>query len=291
MFFGKKCCNLRGFGHFIFTPVTGVLFPILRRLFYSAFGLILVVDLAAIFLSLMWIALGVVVNPALAVPYATGIVVFLTNLNSVRNTLSNSQQMIVDEVLGLLIPFIQSQIQITDFSESLKKVATEAIEELGKRNEASDSKPLIESLELLSDALENGTFEQNIVLRKLKEGEVTILLRSLWTSIREELGLSERNIFIAVLVSSLILGSLLIFIFIGMIFLLLLNYLLSVVIVILSEIHSQFRCPLLFSGVGVFADSSDPFATIVNSLLTVGAGLGCSFSCIFFRFVCVVRLC
>jgi hypothetical protein len=218
MFFGRKCCNRTGFGHFFFTPVTGVWFPILRRLFYSAFGLILVVDLASIFLALMWIALGVVVNPALAIPYATGIVVFLTNLNSVRNSLTNSQQMIIDEVLGLLIPFIKSQIVLPEFAQNLRQVALDTISSLSA--DSSDSKPLKEALENLANALEDAkTFEGSVVLRKLKEGEVTMLLRSLWTSIREELGLSERNIFIAVLVSSLILGFLLIFIFIGIIFL------------------------------------------------------------------------
>ena len=218
MFFGRKCCNRTGFGHFFFTPVTGVWFPILRRLFYSAFGLILVVDLASIFLALMWIALGVVVNPALAIPYATGIVVFLTNLNSVRNSLTNSQQMIIDEVLGLLIPFLKSQIALPEFAQNLKQVALDTIGSLSA--DSSDSKPLKEALDNLANALEDAkTFEGSVVLRKLKEGEVTMLLRSLWTSIREELGLSERNIFIAVLVSSLILGFLLIFIFIGIVFL------------------------------------------------------------------------
>jgi len=83
---------------------------------------------------------------------------------------------------------------------------------------------------------------QNIIkLRKLKEDEIVMLLRSLWSSIREELGLSSRNIFIAVITSSLILGSLLLFIFIG---------------------------------VSVFSPGNDPFASTINSLLTVGAGIG-----------------
>ena len=62
---------MNGVGHFFFTPVTGVWFPNLRRLFFFFFGVIFVVNLACIFLTLMWIALGVVVNPALAIPYAT----------------------------------------------------------------------------------------------------------------------------------------------------------------------------------------------------------------------------
>jgi hypothetical protein len=219
LFFGRKCCNRIGFGHFFFTPVTGILFPILRRVFYSAFGLILVVDLACIFLALMWIALGVVVNPALAIPYATGILVFLTNLNSVRNSLTNWQQMIVDEVLDLLLPYIKSQISNHSVKDVLVKIIDEVTDGIRINNEVtSDCKPIVDTLYSLKDTLLESNPQDSIVLRKLKEGEISMLLRSLWTSIREELGLSERNIFIGVIVSSLILGLLLIFIFIGIVF-------------------------------------------------------------------------
>ena len=58
---------------------------------------------------------------------------------------------------------------------------------------------------------------------------------------REELGLSARNIIIALVSSSLLLGLFLLFIFIG---------------------------------IGIFSDGSDPFAAIVNAGLTLSAGLG-----------------
>ena len=58
---------------------------------------------------------------------------------------------------------------------------------------------------------------------------------------REELGLSARNIIIALMSSSLLLGLFLLFIFIG---------------------------------IGIFSDSTDPFAAIVNAGLTLSAGLG-----------------
>ncbi len=58
---------------------------------------------------------------------------------------------------------------------------------------------------------------------------------------REELGLSARNIIIALVTSSLLLGLFLLFIFIG---------------------------------IGIFSDGTDPFAAIVNAGLTLSAGLG-----------------
>jgi hypothetical protein len=220
MFYGKKCFNRKGFGHYFFTPITGIWFPLLRRLFYSAIWLIFVADLASIFLTLMWIALGVVVNPALAIPYATGIIVFFTNLNNVRSSLSNWQQMVVDEVLERLIPYLQSQLSDSGFSETIARIVDEVSTALGSTNlsseSANDFKPLLETLEKLKANLLSDNPQEGMKLRKLKEEELVILLRSLWSSIREELGLSSRNIFIAVITSSLVLGSLLLFIFIGM---------------------------------------------------------------------------
>jgi hypothetical protein len=176
-------------------------------------------DLASIFLSLMWIALGVVVNPALAIPYATGIIVFFTNVNNVRNSLANWQQLVVDEVLERLIPFIQSQLAESGFSEIAAKVVDDVTNGLcptdSDSENSSDFKPLLEILEKLKTNLLSEKPQESIKLRKLKEDELIILLRSLWSSIREELGLSSRNIFIAVITSSLVLGSLLLFIFIG----------------------------------------------------------------------------
>ena len=70
---------------------------------------------------------------------------------------------------------------------------------------------------------------------------------------REELGLSARNIIIALVSSSLLLGLFLLFIFIG---------------------------------IGIFSDGTDPFAAIVNAGLTLSAGLGnfrFAFSAIFWR--------
>jgi hypothetical protein len=58
---------------------------------------------------------------------------------------------------------------------------------------------------------------------------------------REELGLSARNIIIALVSSSLLLGLFLMFIFIG---------------------------------IGIFSDGSDPFAAVVNAGLTLSAGAG-----------------
>jgi hypothetical protein len=219
MFFGKKCFNRKGFGHYFFTPVTGIWFPMLRRLFYSALWFICVADMASIFLTLMWIALGVVVNPALAIPYATGIIVFFTNLNNVRTSLTNWQQMVVDEVLELLLPYLRSQLSDSGFSESVARIVEEVSTSLGSTSTSADAanefKPLLETLEKLKTNLLSENPQEGMKLRRLKEDELVILLRSLWSSIREELGLSGRNIFIAVITSSLILGSLLLFIFIG----------------------------------------------------------------------------
>jgi hypothetical protein len=78
---------------------------------------------------------------------------------------------------------------------------------------ASDMKPLVDVLNALSANLQNVHHE--FTFRKFKESEIRELLRSLWFSIREELGLSTRNVFIVVISSSLILGLLLMFIFIG----------------------------------------------------------------------------
>jgi hypothetical protein len=58
---------------------------------------------------------------------------------------------------------------------------------------------------------------------------------------REELGLSARNIIIALVTSSLLLSLFLLFIFIG---------------------------------IGIFSDGNDPFAAIVNAGLTLSAGAG-----------------
>ena len=222
MFFGKKCCKRNGFGHYLFTPVTGIWFPMLRRMFFSALWLIFVADLASIFLTLMWIALGVVVNPALAIPYATGIIVFFTNLNNVRNSLINWQQMVVDEVLERLLPYLKSQLAVPSFSEIAASIVEEVSNGLGSADSnsesASDFKPLLETLKELKQNLLSENPQNIIKLRKLKEDEIVMLLRSLWSSIREELGLSSRNIFIAVITSSLILGSLLLFIFIGIVY-------------------------------------------------------------------------
>ena len=116
------------------------------------------------------------------------------------------------------------------------------------------------------------TNPSDLTFRKLKESEITELLRSLWLSIREELGLSTRNVFIAVISSSLILGMLLMFIFIGI----------ATQQIHISRNHirvvfcskSNLQTVTFISGVSVFAPTDNPFASVVNSLLTVGAGLG-----------------
>jgi len=41
----------------------------------------------------------------------------------------------------------------------------------------------------------------------------------------------------------------------------------------LSQLHRHKKVTII-SGVSVFAKTNDPFASVVNSLLTVGAGLG-----------------
>jgi hypothetical protein len=273
LFYGRKCCNMNGIGHFFFTPVTGVWFPNLRRLFFFFFGVVYVANLACIFLTLMWIALGVVVNPALAIPYATGIVVFFTNLNNVKNSLLNWQQLVVDEVLERLMPFLTSQLAIKDTLTNIKGMVETVLEEMEKAvDTAADMKPLLTVLTMLKKNLSNDA--NGITFRKLKESEISVLLRSLWFSIREELGLSNRNIFIAVISSSLILGLLLLFIFIG-------------VCDMHSYIHAHVEISnrnfgllkiatltIHLSGVSVFAQTDDPFASVINSLLTVGAGIG-----------------
>ena len=232
LFYGRKCFNAKGFGHFFFTPVTGVWYPNLRRLFYAVFGFIFFANLASIFLTLMWIALGimllslfyffyltsssvgVVVNPALAIPYATGIVVFFTNLSNVKNSLINWQQLVVDEVLEQLVPFLN--ISIANQKANIQSVVETVLDSLTSSSEkttASDMKPLVDVMNALRDNLQNDHHE--FTFRKFKESEIRELLRSLWFSIREELGLSTRNVFIVVISSSLILGLLLMFIFIG----------------------------------------------------------------------------
>ncbi len=104
--------------------------------------------------------------------------------------------------------------------------------------------------------------EAQASFRKLNESEMVLLLRNLWTSIRftlssrfqssytfiadniflrEELGLSARNVIIALVTSSLLLGLFLLFIFIG---------------------------------IGIFSKGDDNFAAIINAGLTLSAGAG-----------------
>jgi hypothetical protein len=293
LFYGRKCFNANGFGHFFFTPVTGVWYPQLRRLFYLVFGFIMLANLSSIFLTLMWIALGilllsphlvfdltsapagVVVNPSLAIPYATGIVVFFTNLGNVKNSLMNWQQLVVDEVLERLVPFLKTLIGSQEFvTNSIQPVVETVLNSLQNSSEkttASDMKQLVDILVALKKQL--STNPSDLTFRKLKESEITELLRSLWLSIREELGLSTRNVFIAVISSSLILGMLLMFIFIGIAtqqIHITRNHI-RVVFCSKSNLHQTVT---FISGVSVFAPTDNPFASVVNSLLTVGAGLG-----------------
>jgi len=193
----------------------------------------------------MWLALGVVVNPALAIPYATGTLVFFTNLNNVRNSLVNWQKTIVDEVLERLLPYLKSQLSVRSFAEVASKIVEEVIDGLISKNSssetASDFLPLLDTLASLRANLQSDNPQDNINLRKLKEAEISMLLRSMWTSIREELGLSERNIFIAVISSSLVLGLLLIFIFIGIIHYISLKLHISSPQIIPTHIHNTMQ--------------------------------------------------
>jgi hypothetical protein len=275
LFYGRKCCNRNGFGHCFFTPVTGVWYPILRRVFNSVAAFILLSNFACIFLVLMWIALGVVVNPTLAVPYATGIVVFFTNFVNVKNSLINWQQLVVDEVLEHLVPFLNSLLDHPNFCDAIKEATTEIVTAVKNSSESNDAaassmRPLLKVLNSFNENLSNDGNKP--VLRKFKESEIAVLLRSLWHSIREELGLSARNVFIAVISSSLVLGLLLLFIFVG-------KSTPRIYVGSFDNIQNS------FAGVSVFAQTNDPFATIVNSLLTIGAGFG---SCLREHFFFVV---
>ena len=131
-----------------------------------------------------------------------------------KNSLLNWQQLVVDEVLERLMPFLTSQLAITETLTKIKGMVETVLEEMEKAvDTAADMKSLLTVLTMLKTNLSNDA--NGITFRKLKESEISVLLRSLWFSIREELGLSNRNIFIAVISSSLILGLLLLFIFIG----------------------------------------------------------------------------
>ena len=190
--------------------------PIWLAFFSLLCGLLLVYCycLYSMFFHLTSSSVGVVVNPALAIPYATGIVVFFTNLSNVKNSLINWQQLVVDEVLEQLVPFLN--ISIANQKENIQSVVKTVLDSLTSSSEkttASDMKPLVDVMNALRDNLQNDHHE--FTFRKFKESEIRELLRSLWFSIREELGLSTRNVFIVVISSSLILGLLLMFIFIG----------------------------------------------------------------------------
>ena len=252
LFYGRKCCNRNGFGHFFFTPVTGVWYPTLRRLFNLVSAFIMLSNFACIFLVLMWIALGVVVNPTLAVPYATGIVVFFTNFINVKNSLMNWQQLVVDEVLQLLSPFLNSVLENQTMLKGIQSTIVSVLDSVANSDsskDASDTSNMKQLLDVLLKLKSNLTAtDSNVskpIMRKLKEAEISVLLRSLWHSTREELGLSTRNVFIAVISSSLVLGLLLMFIFVG------------------KRARSLLRCQLShksFLGVSVFAQTNDPFA-------------------------------
>jgi hypothetical protein len=154
--------------------------------------------------------------------------------------------------------------------DEMKADATSAVRAVkGASGGGSGRRTAEKGISMLKDRAEQGMSaiqdkSKAMVLpfRKLSESEIIPLLRSLWTSIRslrfaactascvlffsffihrEELGLSARNIIIALLSSSFILGLFLLFIFIG---------------------------------IGVFSDGSDPFAAIVNAGLALSAGVG-----------------
>ena len=83
------------------------------------------------------------------------------------------------------------------------------------KSDSADGSNMTPLLNVLNGLAENNFGINGFTIRKLKESEVALLLRSFWLSIREELGLTQRNLFIAVISSSLVLGLLLLFIFIG----------------------------------------------------------------------------
>jgi hypothetical protein len=217
LFYGRKCCNLKGFGHFFFSPVTGIWFPNVRRLFYATFGFLFLVNVVSVLLVLMWIALGVVVNPTLAIPYATGIIVFFSNLINVKNSIMNWQNLVIDDVLERLSSFLKTYMDSNGIVEPYKKMLTSTRDALMEqsKSDSADGSNMTPLLNVLNGLAENNFGINGFTIRKLKESEVALLLRSFWLSIREELGLTQRNLFIAVISSSLVLGLLLLFIFIG----------------------------------------------------------------------------
>ncbi len=113
----------------------------LRRLFYSALFLIAIFDVAAVVLFLIWLSLvrcpalhffnissafrnnlhqGVVVQPALAIPYFTGVLTFIGNIISLTHTLHNWQETIVNKVLEQLQTFIDPiKPQLLDLLEEI----------------------------------------------------------------------------------------------------------------------------------------------------------------------------
>ncbi len=265
---------------------------------------------------------GVVVKPALAIPFFTGVAAFVGNIVSLTKSIRKWQDTIVNEVLEKLEPVL-NRIKphlidaLTNIIDRIKNTESHPSSEQDQltamipniekvRQKLENLKLSIESNSLsgiasnLSDIKEStkGTFrafqsagqaitsssgemtleremtalkdkvgaealsfqdKAEVTFRKLSETEMVLLLRSLWTSIRwlvlriacffllepficrEELGLSARNIIIALMTSSLLLGLFLLFIFIG---------------------------------IGIFSDGTDPFAAVVNAGLTLSAGAG-----------------
>lgn len=208
----------------------------LRRLFYSALFLIAIFDVAAVVLFLIWLSLvrcpalhffnissafrnnlhqGVVVQPALAIPYFTGVLTFIGNIISLTHTLHNWQETIVNKVLEQLQTFIdpikpqlldllEEIILRCDLSEgtlftgssitnpsALKKkldelycsIDLEATEPTrGLQNDKG--KELRARREEASRLRKSGILAANITFRKLSEQEIVALLRSFWSSIR-----------------------------------------------------------------------------------------------------------
>jgi hypothetical protein len=123
--------------------------------------------------------------------------------------------MIVDEVLERMIFILKSIVEDPSYCGDVYMIIDNALKSLQSSEAsfaASNMKPLIR---VLKDLKKNGLINENFTYRKIKETEVSVLLRSLWYNTREELGISARNIFITLLSSSLILGMLLLFIFVG----------------------------------------------------------------------------
>jgi hypothetical protein len=142
------------------------------------------------------LAQGVVVQPALAIPYFTGVSAFIGNIISLSSKLESWQQTVISKVLQELPSYLDQILNSDLVGDVLKKLET-LIQDQVYFKSAGMSPHMVElvkqKLKLLNlkrresgnkPKLNASSSNSAIPFRKLSEAEIVVLSKSLWPSIR-----------------------------------------------------------------------------------------------------------